>query len=60
MTKLTAILGLVTVEGSCHYCNNDKYSYSYKTISEEIMVGNSSTIVARKLKTLDALFSGNF
>jgi hypothetical protein len=37
---------------SCHYCNEDEGLYKYKTISEEITVGNGNVVIAKKVGKL--------
>jgi hypothetical protein len=34
---------------SCHYCNDNEGSYEYKTISEEITIGNGNVMIAKKV-----------
>jgi gag-polypeptide of LTR copia-type len=37
---------------SCHYCNSEEGLYNYTTISEEITVGNSNKMLAKKVGSL--------
>jgi hypothetical protein len=37
---------------SCHYRNENEGLYKYKTISEEIMVGNGNLMIAKKVGKL--------
>jgi hypothetical protein len=36
----------------CYYCNDDEGLYEYKTISEEITVGNGNVMIAKKVGKL--------
>jgi hypothetical protein len=36
----------------CHYCNQDEGLYKYKTISEQITVGNGNVMIAKKVSKL--------
>jgi hypothetical protein len=36
----------------CHYCNDNEGLYEYKTISEEISVGNGNVMIAKKVEKL--------
>jgi hypothetical protein len=36
----------------CHYCNDNEGLYEYKTISEEITVGNGNVMIAKKVGKL--------
>jgi hypothetical protein len=38
---------------SCHDCNDNEVLYEYKTISEEITVGNGNVMIAKKLTIYD-------
>jgi hypothetical protein len=37
----------------CHYCNDNEGLYEYKTISEEITVGNGNVMIAKRLASYD-------
>jgi hypothetical protein len=37
---------------SCHYCNSEEGLYDYTTIAEEITVGNSNKMLAKKVGSL--------
>jgi hypothetical protein len=38
---------------SCHYCNDNEGLYEYKTMSEEITVGNGNVMIAKRLASYD-------
>jgi hypothetical protein len=45
-------IGIGDSGASCHYCNDDEGLYEYKTISEDITVGNGNVMIVKKVGKL--------